>query len=115
MIHRLKVSCLPKDIPQRIELNISELDINHSIHVKELNVPNVTILENLDNPVVSIVPPTVVKEPEPAVVAEEAPKEPEVVGKGKKVEEGEEGAAPAAPAKTEAKPAGKEAKEEKKK
>ncbi|HET6274095.1 MAG TPA: 50S ribosomal protein L25 [Bacteroidota bacterium] len=111
MIHKLKVSCLPKDIPGRIELNIGELEINHSLHVKDLNVQNVTILENLDSPVVSIVPPTVVKEPEPTAVVEAVPTEPEVVGKGKKTEEGEEGEA-APPAKVEAKPA---AKEEKKK
>jgi large subunit ribosomal protein L25 len=112
MIHKLRVSCLPKDIPEKIEINIGELEINRSIHVRELSVPNVTILESPDNPVVGIVPPTVVKEPEPVAAAEvAAPAEPEVVGKGKKVEEGEEGEA-ATPAKTEPKPA---AKEEKKK
>jgi len=111
MIHKLKVSCLPKDIPDRIELNIGELEINHSLHVKDLNVPNVTILESLNSPVVSIVPPTVVKEPEPTAVVEAVVAEPEVVGKGKKTEEGDEAEAPA-PAKVEAKPT---AKEEKKK
>ncbi len=110
IMHKLKVSCLPKNIPGRIEVNVANLAMNKSIHVSELNIPNVTVLEALEDPVVSVVPPTVVKEVTEAVVAaEEAPKEPEVVGKGKKAEEGAEGGE----AKAEAKPA--PAKEEKKK
>jgi len=118
MIHRLKISCLPRDIPEKIEVNIGELGINHSVHVRELNIPNVTILEAADSAVVGVMPPTIVKEPEPAVVAEEAIQEPEVVGKGKKTEEGEAPEGAKAPgAKPEAKAEGKPAapKEEKEK
>ena len=119
-IHKVKVSCLPKDIPGKIEVNVGNLEMNRSIHVRDLNIPNVTILENMDAAVVGVIPPTVEKEPEPGIAPVEELKEPEVVGKGKKVEEGEEGAE-AAPAKPEAKPVkaeakpAKEAKEEKKK
>ena len=115
ILHRLKISCLPKDIPERVEVNIAELGINHSVHVRDLNIPNVTLLESADSAVVGVLPPTVAKEAEVAPVTEEAIKEPEVVGKGKKPEEGEA----AEPAKGEAKAAPKEAKpapkEEKKK
>jgi len=120
MIHKLRVSCLPKDIPEKIEINVAELEINHSIHVRELQLPNVSILESLDNPIVGVMPPTLVKEAEAAPPAEEIAVEPEVIGKGKKPEEGEEGAEPAAKAETkgapkaEAKPAPKEEKKEKK-
>ncbi len=122
MIHKLRVSCLPKDIPSKIEVNIEALGINDAVHVKELNVPNVTILEDLESAVVGVMPPVLVKEEEAAPAAEEALAEPEVVGKGKKAEEGEEGAE--APAKGEAKgaapkekaaPAPKEEKKEKEK
>lgn len=114
MIHKVRVSCLPKDIPEKIELDVSSLGMNHFIHVRDLSLANVTIIENLDNPIVGVVPPTLHKEAEPAAAAEEEVKEPEVVGKGKKAEEGEEGAAEA-PAKPEGKAAAKaEAKEEKK-
>jgi len=122
ILHRLKISCLPKDIPEKVEIDITELGINHSIHVRDLKIPNVTVLENADSAVVGVLPPTVVKEAEVAPVAEEAIKEPEVVGKGKKPEEGEsaepaKGDAKAAPGA--AKPAPKDAKpapkEEKKK
>lgn len=118
IIHKLKVSCLPKDIPDKIEVDISGLGMNHSVHVKELPVQHVTVLENPDSTVVGVVPPTVHKEAEVAVEAEEALKEPEVVGKGKKAEEGEEGeeGEKAAPAKAEGKAAARtEAKEEKEK
>jgi large subunit ribosomal protein L25 len=116
IVHRIRVSCLPKDIPEKIEVNVAELAMNRSIHVGELNIPNVAVLDNPENPVVSVVPPTIIKEPEPAAAVEEAAKEPEVLAKGKKAEEGEEGAeAPPAAGKAEAKPAPpKEEKKEKK-
>jgi large subunit ribosomal protein L25 len=93
IIHRLRVSCLPKNIPDRIEVNVESLEVNKSIHVRELNIPNVKVLENENSTVVAVVPPTVLKEAEVvpgAVPAEAAPAEPEVITKGKKVEEGAE-------------------------
>jgi len=96
VVHKVKISCLPKDMPEKIEVNVAELGINDLVHVSDLSVPNVVILDNAENMVVGVIPPAVVKEEVPAeAVAEEALKEPEVVGKGKKAEEGEEGAAPA--------------------
>ncbi|MER3524778.1 MAG: 50S ribosomal protein L25 [Ignavibacteria bacterium] len=93
IMHKVRVSCLPKFIPGKIEVNVSQLGMNKSIHVSDLSLPNVTILESPEDPVVAVVPPTVQKEaaaPAPAAEAE-APKEPEVVAKGKKAEEGAEG------------------------
>jgi large subunit ribosomal protein L25 len=92
MVHKLKISCLPKDIPQKIEISVAELDINNFVHVRDLSIPNITMLEHGDISLVGVLPPTLVKEAEVAPVVEEAAKEPEVVGKGKKAEEGEEGA-----------------------
>jgi large subunit ribosomal protein L25 len=106
VLHRLRISCLPKNIPDRIELNVESLEINKSIHVRDLSIPNVKVLENESSTVVAVVPPTVLKEAEAvpgAVAAEAAPAEPEVIAKGKKPEEGaeeggKEGAAGKAPA-----------------
>ncbi len=42
-LHKLEVECLPKDIPQHLEINIQELSIGDSIHVKDLNFENITI------------------------------------------------------------------------
>lgn len=109
ILHRLKVSCLPKDIPDHIEINVATLAINKSIHVADIKLPNVTIVENLKTAIVAVVPPVVEKVAEVAATeAAVAPAEPEVIGKGKK-EEGEEGAAPAAGATGKAPAAGAKA------
>jgi large subunit ribosomal protein L25 len=92
-IHKLKISCLPKDIPSKVEIDVAAMDINDFIHVRDLNLPNVTIVEALESAIVGCMPPNVTKEAEPT--AEEvaataaAAAEPEVVGKGKKGDEGE--------------------------
>jgi len=113
VIHKVRISCLPKDMPEKVEVNVAELGINAIVHVSDLSIPNVVVLDNLENMVVGVFPPAVVKEVVPAeVVTEEATKEPEVVGKGKKAEEGAEagGAAEGKEAKE-----GKEGKEKREK
>ncbi len=104
-IHKVKVSCLPKDIPQKIEIAVGAMAMNDFVHISDLRLPDVTILENAETAVVGVMPPHIVKEETPAEVTEEV-KEPEVVAKGKKLEEGEEGAETAkkseAPGKSEA-------------
>jgi large subunit ribosomal protein L25 len=91
VIHRLRVSCLPKFIPDHIEVNVESLKINTSVHVRDLVIPNVRILENETSTVAAVVPPTILKEPEPSVpTTAEAPAEPEVIARGKKPEEGAE-------------------------
>jgi len=89
-VHKVKVSCLPKDIPQKIEIPVGEMGINDFVHVSDLRLPDVTLLENAETAVVGVMPPHIVKEETPAEVVAE-PTEPEVVAKGKKAEEGEEG------------------------
>ncbi len=116
VIHRLRVSCLPKYIPDHIDVDVTELKINTSVHVRDLTVLNVQVLESENSTVAAVVPPTILKEAEPgtAVVAETAA-EPEVIARGKKPEEGEEGAVAAAePAKEKEKEKGKEKAEKEK-
>ncbi len=36
LVHDIEIECLPKDLPPDIEVDITELDINHSIHVRDL-------------------------------------------------------------------------------
>jgi large subunit ribosomal protein L25 len=94
-MRRLRVSCLPKFIPEHIEVNPENLKINQFIHVRDLKIENVKIMESATDTIVGVIPPTVEKEPEPAVPGE-APAEPEVIAvKGKKLDE-EEAAAAAA-------------------
>ena len=93
----LDVSCLPKDLPEFIEVDLSQLDVGHSIHVSALKMPaGVTVVTHQTDPVVA----TAVV-PRAQVEAEEGA-----------AEAGAEGAA-AAPAEAAA-PAAGEKKEEKK-
>lgn len=89
VIHKLKVQCLPKFIPENVKIDVTNLAINDSVHVRDLPLENVTVLENAASTVVAVVPPTVVKEAEGAAVAGApaegaAAAEPEVITKGKK-------------------------------
>ena len=94
----LKVICLPKDIPHQIDVDISKLEVGDGLTVAD--IPAKEGLQVLTDPhqlVANVVAPTILEEP---TVAEAVPgaTEPEVIAKGKKLEEGEEGAV-AAPAK----------------
>jgi len=88
----LHVRCLPKDIPEQIHVDVSNLQINHSISVKDIIVPEgIEVLNDKHNIVVNVVIPTELEEVAPASAAAAAgAAEPEVISKGKKVE-GEEG------------------------
>lgn len=101
-LRELEVECLPKDLPERVEVDVSALLIGGNIHVKDLKVPsNVTVVSHADVSVFIVLAPT--KEEEVAPAAAEM-KEPEVI-REKKAEGEEEGEAkPAAEAKG-AKPA----------
>lgn len=96
VLHRLRVSCLPKFIPESVEVDVATLGMNKSIHVGDIQVPNVKMLEDGRTTIVAVVPPVVEKAPEVAATeVAVAPAEPEVIAKGKKPEE--EGAAEAPP------------------
>jgi large subunit ribosomal protein L25 len=86
----LEVECLPLEIPEKIEVEVSHLKIGDAVHVREVKLEKGTILSDADSSVVSVVPPTVFKEAE-VKVAEEAVAEPELVGEKKEGEEAEEG------------------------
>jgi large subunit ribosomal protein L25 len=86
-LRELEVFCLPGSIPERVELDVSHLDIGDSIHVSDIQLPDVEILTDLDRSVVAVLAPTVIEAEE---AAEEAPAEPEVIGRGKEAEDEEE-------------------------
>jgi large subunit ribosomal protein L25 len=118
LVRDVRVKCLPTEIPASIEVDISNLQLNQSIRVKDLVLPKgVEILMEPEGVIIHIVTVHVVEETPVAAAAEAgvagtAAAEPEVIKKGK-VEEGAEGAAPAAGA--EKKPAAAPAKAEAKK
>ncbi len=90
VVHReLEIRCLPKNIPEHIEINIENLKVGDSIHIGEIELPEgVEIMEDPEIPVITIMAPkkhAAVEETEETAVEEEA-KEPEVI-KEKKEEE----------------------------
>ena len=71
MRNDVEVSCLPKDLPEFIEVDISGLSLNESIHLSQLKIPEGVQLVDLakeDSAVVAIHSPRA-EEPEPTAAA----------------------------------------------
>jgi large subunit ribosomal protein L25 len=86
----VEVRCLPTAIPAAIDADVSALAVGQSLHVRDLVVPNVTILTDANVTLATVVAPTVIEETTAETPAAEGAAEPEVIAKGKK-EEGAEG------------------------
>jgi large subunit ribosomal protein L25 len=87
-VRSLEVECLPKDLPDLITVDVSNLNIGDSIHVKHIRLPEgVTAIDDADLTVFLVSAPNV--EEEPVAAAAAAPTSPEVI-KEKKTEETEE-------------------------
>jgi large subunit ribosomal protein L25 len=103
----IEIECLPADIPEHIDLDVSELMLHQGIRVRDIAPnPKWKPISDADMMVVHVIMPKAeeVAAPTEAAVAAAAtatPAEPEVIKKGKKEEEGAETAA--APAKKEEK------------
>lgn len=73
--HDLEISCLPTDMPDKIEVEVTNLDIGDSIHVGDIEIGDkIRLLADTDLTVLTVVAPTVEEEvPEEEVEeAEEA-------------------------------------------
>ncbi len=93
ILHKLKVRCLPKDLPEQITLDVTALEIGKSIHIADIVPPTgVQILGEKTRTVVAVAAPRA--EEEVAAVATPAAGDVEMTKEKK--EEGAEGAAPAA-------------------
>ena len=86
ILRELNVECLPKDLPERIIVDVSGLNVNQSIHVNEIAAPEgVTILNPAELVVFAVAAPLT---EDKTAVAAEAAAQPEVI-KEKKPAEGE--------------------------
>ena len=94
VVREIEVECLPMDIPEYFDVEVSSLDIGHSLHVKDLSIPEgVTAIYESNLTLVTVVPPTVEEAPAAAEVAPVAVEGAEAVvpaGEEKKEEEGSE-------------------------
>ncbi|MDP8262106.1 MAG: 50S ribosomal protein L25/general stress protein Ctc [Candidatus Ancaeobacter aquaticus] len=86
-LREIEVECLPTEIPEKIDIDISALEIGQALYVKDLPVTeNVVVLTDPELPVFSVSAPKAEEEEKPAEEGETA--EPEVIREKKP--EGEE-------------------------
>ena len=90
----LEIECLPGDIPDKIVVDVSALELGKHLRVSDLVVPEkLTMLTEPEVVVAHVVAPRAEEAPAAEAVAapeEAAGAEPEVIKKGKTTEEGEE-------------------------
>jgi len=86
-LHKIEIECMPRHIPQSLEVEISELGIGDSIFVKDLEFENIKFITPEDAVIVSVTAPKAEVEETTEDVTEEGTAEPEVISKGKSEEE----------------------------
>jgi large subunit ribosomal protein L25 len=94
LVREVEIRCQPRDIPEHIDVDVTNLAVHEVLHVSD--IPVAEGIEILEEPDTAIATVGVVKEEPTAAAAPlegEAPAEPEVIGKGKKEDEGEGGEA----------------------
>lgn len=87
ILRELEIRVLPKDLPDHIEVDVTKLTVGHSIHVRDINVPEADILTDRNTTICTVVAPRVEAEAV-AVAAEEEVEvgEPELIRKVKEEE-----------------------------
>lgn len=88
-MRELEIKVLPKNIPERVDVDVTNLGIGQAIYVGDLDVPNAEIMADSSVAVCSVIAPRAVEEETPAETLEDEAAEPEVIGKAKDEDEGE--------------------------
>ncbi len=90
-MHQVHLRLDPSSIPDHIDVDVTNLTIGHSIHIRELSVPEgVTVLDDANATVcVCTAPKAVVETPVSTEAIEAVPAEPELIRKPKGEEEEE--------------------------
>jgi len=80
-VHEISVSCLPKNIPGRVEVDVTNIDLGESLHARDIVLPEgVQLAGEPDETIVSVVMIHVVEEAPAAEAA--APAEGEAAAEG---------------------------------
>jgi large subunit ribosomal protein L25 len=101
VVNELYISCLPKDLPEFIEIDLAQLQAGHSLHVSGVKLPpgveSIALAMGDDLTVATVVIPRVVtadeEAAEAAAAAVSAAEVPTTAQKAKEEEPGKEGAA----------------------
>ena len=89
LLREVEVECLPTDIPNRLEVDVTSLNIGDTLHVSDIKAERVVIKTEAERAIATVVPPTILEEVTPA--AAEGVEEPELVKKKEGEEEEAEG------------------------
>jgi large subunit ribosomal protein L25 len=90
-LHELEVECLPRNLPEEINLDVSELALGHALHVSQIALPEgVVTTMNPDQTVCLVAYRKAEEEAAPAAAEGEVPAEGEAVEGEEKKEETEE-------------------------
>ncbi len=84
----IEISCVASEIPEHLEVDISNLSMGETIHISDLSFDNVEIVTDGEVAVVSVLTP-MAEEPEEEEAVEEL-EEPEIIGRAQEDGEGEE-------------------------
>jgi large subunit ribosomal protein L25 len=88
---QVDIVCLPKNLPNELEIDVSSLEIGSAIHVKDISFENITINDDPDSTICSVAIPKKVVEVVEVETEEEGEKEePEVITARAAEEEEEE-------------------------
>jgi large subunit ribosomal protein L25 len=61
-LREVSVECFPQDVPEQIEIDITDIELGGMVHVSDLTPPDgVTILSNLEDAVLSVVTPAALR------------------------------------------------------
>jgi len=90
IIREIEIRCEPREIPDSLDVDVTNLDVHDLLHVSDITVAEgIEILTDAEQVIATV--GIVKEEVAPVVPAEgEEPAEPEVIGKGKKEDEGEQ-------------------------
>jgi large subunit ribosomal protein L25 len=70
-VHELEVECLPRDLPDIIRIDVTELGVGQAIHVRDLQLPEgVAARANPDLTVIIVAAPRVEAEPAPGAATQ---------------------------------------------
>lgn len=88
VLRELEIKVLPRNIPEHIDLDVTDLGIGQGLHIRDVVLPEIEFLQDESLLICTVVAPRVEEAPTPAE-EEAAGAEPELIRKPK--EEGEDG------------------------
>ncbi len=81
ILREIEVECLPTDIPENIEVDVSDVGLNQTLSIADIKTEKYDILNEAETIIATVSPPRVSETEESEVEEESA--EPEVIGQSK--------------------------------